>query len=186
MSKGHLSDMELIHAIRRDDEWGMAELHERYWPVLFRLARKSMQSEDDAKDIVQEVFITLWDKRESISVTGSLPAYLYRMTLNRIIDNKRKFRYANEYTAYLTARSKEGVCATEHAVLERELRAGYEKSMQDIPKKARQVFELSREHGLSHQEISDLLHIGKGTVKSQINATLKVLRKRLTTLLFFL
>lgn len=186
MGNGLESDRELILAIQHDSEWAMAELYHCYWPPLFRFACKFMKTEDDAKDIVQEVFITLWDKRKSINLNGSIYPYLYRMTLNRIIDNERKLKNADEYSAYLSARHKEGINNTYETVLERELRAMFKKNMQDIPKKARQVFELSREQDLSHQEISNILGISKNTIKSQIRDTLKVLRKRLTTLLFFL
>lgn len=187
MKYDRLSDEELISRIQRDDVGAFSELYDRYHAALWRYARNHMRCTDDAKDIVQDVFTTLWDKRLSIHIHTACSSFLYRMTINRVINKVERTKYAEAYMETIKVRYDAGERTTEQQIYERELRRCFEEGVSSLPPRARQVFELSRNEEMTYQEIGDHLHISKNSVKTHLKISLKILRNKLTSLfLFFL
>lgn len=179
------SDLELMGFISQDDELAFAEIYHRYKGVLFLHAYRMLGDEDEAKDILQELFTVLWTKRNNIILNNSLSSYLYGSVRNRIFDfiahKKVEKRYITSLTDFLT----EGECITDHRVREKELSSLIEKEVSLLPPKMREVFELSRKKNLSYKEIADELHISDKTVKKQVNNALNILRKKLDVTFIF-
>ncbi len=173
------SDEQLAALLKEDDEQAFAELYNRYWPVLWRFAANSMKRSDDAKDIVQDVFTKLWLKRTTLTIHTALRPFLYRMTLHTVIDNATKTKDFEGFADALRREMCAGVNTTEQLIYEKELIRCFEAGLDQVPPKARKVFELSRMDQLSHQEISTELDISRETVKSQMKVAIKILRKSL-------
>lgn len=165
--------------LKNSDQAAFSEIFDRYQPLLYRHAYKWLQDRDVAKDIIQEVFITIWDKRGSITYKDNLSGYLYTVLRNCILRHiqldQRKQIYFNSLESHLT----EGENITDHLIREKQLKAIIEKEVAALPEKMREVFQLSRNTQLSHSEIAARLGISELTVKTQVKNALRVLRMRL-------
>jgi RNA polymerase sigma-70 factor (ECF subfamily) len=170
------ADSELIDWIRKDSDAALTQLYERYWEPVFLYVARVLQDGDQARDVVQETFIALWQKRKDLPEIGSLQAYLIgiaRYKALRCINlSLSEERYRNSLLQFFNdhERSPEaGLMATE---MERLLDAHIDR----LPERMREVFVLSRREQLSYAEIAERLQISDKTVKKQIHNALKHLR----------
>jgi RNA polymerase sigma-70 factor (ECF subfamily) len=128
-----------------------------------------------AEDIVQELFIRIWENRNSIKITRSLKAYLFTSTRNSSINYLRS-KYAKVPFDELTNIKENQIRTTsEDRISENELKRLIHSAVENLPEKCRIIFNLSRNSDLSHQEIADQLNISKKTVYVQIrNAVIRI------------
>jgi RNA polymerase sigma-70 factor (family 1) len=178
-----LSDQELVLLLQQGDEQAFTTIYHRYKGVLFLHAYKRLHNQEDVKDIIHELFTTLWQKRSAIQITGQLSGYLYTAVRNRVIDciarKQSESNYINGFQKFLD----QGESVTDFRVRERQLHAVIEQEIAHLPPKMKEVFELSRKAHLSHREIAEQLDLSELTVKKHINNALKILRGRLTVFL---
>lgn len=139
-------------------------------------AKNLVRDKDEAEDLVQDVFTSLWDKSSNLDLTGPLSSYLYSAVRYRFINLVAKKRVRSDYAQTLQTLIDEGDYSTDSYVNEKELIALIEKEIAKLPEKMRNVFELSRNFGLSHNQIARQLNLSEKTVKNHINHALKVLR----------
>lgn len=175
----NLSDVELVNLLSSGEREAFAEIYERYKGLLYIHAYKKLWNEDEAADVVHDLFAALWDKRAELEITGHLSGYLYTSVRNRILKLIAKKQNAATYLSSISRFTNEGNCITDHRVRENMLTEIIEKEIAALPPKMRQVFELSRKTGLSHREIAEQLDISEETVKKHIHHALKVLRVKL-------
>jgi RNA polymerase sigma-70 factor (ECF subfamily) len=172
-------DRELIRLIQKGDQAAFAEIYQRHWDLLYFHALKLLKNGDDAKDVLQEVFTTLWNNAASIAIHTDLKGYLFTAVRNRVLnlirDNKVYERYLQLFAHYLDKHRVDTV----EKIQEEELVAAIEQIIASLPPKMRQVFELSRNEQLSHRQIAQYLQISEGTVKRQISNALQHFRTRL-------
>lgn len=173
------SDPELMALISEDDNLAFAEIYQRYKGVLFLHAHRILDSEEEAKDVLQELFTTLWTKRNAIVLKGSLSSYLYGAVRNRIFDLIAHKKVEEKYIRSLATFIDQGEWVTDQELREKELAELIEKEIAGLPPKMREVFELSRKKNLSYQEIANELQISDKTVKKQVNNALQILRGKL-------
>lgn len=179
MDYGNLNDSELVSLLKRNDDRAYNEIYQRYKWILFLHALKRIRNREEAKDIVQDLFITLWDKRREMEIKGHLSGYLFTAIRNRVIKFISHQQVESVYISSLGNSINAGICITDHRTRENNLAEIIEREIQDLPEKMRQVFILSRKHNLSHKEISAQLGIEETTVKRQISNALKILRAKL-------
>lgn len=165
--------------LKKDDELAYNEIYQRYKWILFLHAIKRVRDREEAKDIVQELFITLWDKRRELELTGHLSGYLYTAVRNRVIKFISHQQVESVYISSLGNSINAGICITDHRIRESNLAAIIERGIQELPEKMREIFILSRKHNLSHKEIAVQLGIEESTVKRQVSNALKILRTKL-------
>ncbi|HEY0176767.1 MAG TPA: RNA polymerase sigma-70 factor [Pedobacter sp.] len=173
------TDSELVSLLKKDDQLAYNEIYQRYKWVLFLHAIKRIRNREEAKDIVQELFVTLWDKRKELDLTGHLSGYLYTAVRNRVIKFISHQQVASVYISSLGNSISAGICITDHRIRESNLAAIIEREIQELPEKMKEVFILSRRHNLSHKEIAAQLGIEETTVKRQVSNALKILRTKL-------
>lgn len=180
-----LPDQKLVSFLKEDNEHAFVELYERYKGVLHVHAYKKLGDFEEAKDVVQELFVNIWDKRYVLPDTTNFSGYLYRGLRNRIFNifahNEVKAQYA---TAFMNSQSEASVI-TDESVRANELAQQIEAAVNELPDKMREVFLLSREGQLSHKEIAERLSISEHTVKNHIKKALKSLRAKLGFAIFF-
>jgi RNA polymerase sigma-70 factor (family 1) len=171
------SDAELKNMLCAGDRMAYAEVYQRYVFPLLNHAYNKTRDREESKDIVQEVFTTLWAKRESMEV-GNLRGYLFKSVrnifLNQIAHQAVQDKYLHSMEQF--AASAE---VPDHLVRERQLTAIIEREIAALPPKMREVFELSRKEHLSHKEIAEKLGISEQTVSKQVTNALKILRPKL-------
>jgi RNA polymerase sigma-70 factor (family 1) len=179
------NDDELFLLLKEQDHRAYAILYERYWAILFRYARRILQNDEEARDVVQDVFVMLWSKAATLEIQVSLSCFLYASTRNSIL---KFFQRGKVKANYLSSLEKfiEQNDTTDHLVRNRELAKRIEQEVAMLPTKMREVFELSRRSYLSHREIATRMEISDKTVKKQMANALKILRLKLGTLFFFI
>ncbi len=179
-----ISDSELVDLLISGDEKAFTQIYERYFGVLYVHAYKILQNEDEVKDILQDLFSTIWIRREKLNITSGLSAYLYKSVRNKIFDTLSHKKVATRYIDSLKAFVEQGYMNTDHLVRERELSALIEKGIVALPEKMRHVFELSRKGNYSHREIAQQLNLSEQTVRTQVKNALRILRVKLGAFFF--
>jgi len=135
-----------------------------------------------AEELVQDVMLELWRRRESLAADGSPQAYLFQATRNRVLNHLRHLKIEQRSEPDVRGES----WTTPHAdaaVAEEELDAAVQRAVRSLPDRCREVFELSRVHGLKYSEIASQLGISVKTVEAQMGKALRTLRERLAPLL---
>lgn len=173
------NDQALITLLKEGDEPAFAELHNRYKAVLFIHACRMLGSEDEAKDVVQELFTTLWTRRSDIPAISCLGSYLYSAVRNKVLDCIARKKTEEKYMRSLALFMEEGENITEKEMREKELARLIEREISLLPERMREIFELSRYENRSYKEIAEALNISDKTVKKQVSNALIILRKKL-------
>jgi RNA polymerase sigma-70 factor (ECF subfamily) len=172
------TDQDLITLLRKGDHEAFTEIYKRYWSVLYLHARHMLRQEDQARDVVQEVFTMMWNRHSEFQPTINLNAYLYKSVRNRILNIIRHGKIKENYLADLGDFVDREVAQTDELVRYNDLKRLIEKEISNMPPKMREVFEMSRREGLSHTEIGERLGISDLTVKKQVSKAVTILRKK--------
>lgn len=178
------SDSELADIFAEGDDKAFTEIYNRYFGILYVHAFKILGNEDEAKDILQELFSSLWVRRQDLRLTGNLSSYLYAAVRNKMFDLLAHKKVASKYTDSLRRLAGTSYLITDHRIRERELKILIEKEIAALPAKMRHIFELSRKEYYSHQEIAHKLNLSEQTVRTQVKNALRILRVKLGTFLF--
>ncbi|WP_316747215.1 RNA polymerase sigma-70 factor [Pedobacter gandavensis] len=180
------TDFELTTLLKKGDLAAYSEIYTRFQGVLYVYACKITKDEDDAEDIVQEVFVYLWEKRFSITINSSISVYLYQAVkykfMNLLDHKKVRADYIDSFNQFLDQSNY----ITDHFIRHKEFNKIIEQEIAALPDKMREVFELSRKTDLSRKEIAEKLGLSEKTVKNQISNALKILRSRLTLFAFLM
>ncbi len=178
-----VTDQNLIALLKEGDQVAYTEIFERYKVILYKHAFRLLKDQDEANDVIQDLFLTLWQKRNTLIFKTSLSSYLYTSVQNRIFDLIRHQRVAVKYVDSIRDFIEQGQYITDEQVRAKELTAIIEKEIAALPPKMRKVFELSRQEELSYKEIGQQLNISDKTVKQQVHNAVKILRLKLNSFL---
>lgn len=182
----NFSDQELAELLKSGDRDAFGQIFERYNDLLYAHAYNKLRNKEDARDVVQDVFIKLWNRHEHLEITSNVSGYLYVMVRNGIFSLlSHKNIVSNFATSYNRFRI-EGEAITDHLVREKQLSAIIEGEIAMLPKRMREVFELSRKQNMSNKQIAEKLAISEFTVADQIKKALRQLRTRIGLLLFII
>lgn len=173
-------DAKLIVMLKQRDKLAFAEIHDRYSMVVYYKANRMLGDKDTAKDMVQDIFTSLWEKAGDIHDEGNLAGYLFIATRNSVLKLIQKGKTKDEYLSALGKYSEEVSYDMLERLDERELMALVLQEIEKLPPKMREVFQLSRLEHLSHKEIAMRLNISEATVRQQVKNSIRVLRGRLT------
>lgn len=173
-----LTDDEIFVLIKEGDHLAYTQLFDRFYGLLYIHALKIIRDEDEAKDLVQELFEMIWKKRESLCFTGSISSYLYacirNLVLNQIAHQKVRARYVDSLKEFM---EQEDYLA-DFQVREQQLKQFIEEAIAALPTKMSEIFRLSRHEYLSHKEIAAKLDLSELTVKTQVKRALKILKPK--------
>lgn len=181
----NFEDRELTQLLKEGDEAAYTELYTRYRAVLYVHAYRILQDKEEAKDAVQELFITLWAKRDVLNYQTGIASYLYASIRNRVFDRIARKKVASSYFESLKQFAPLYEYSTDNELEAKELAHLIESEVDALPAKMREIFLLSRAEQLSHREIAEQLVISDKTVKKQVSNALKILKVKLGVLLFF-
>lgn len=168
-------DEALVRALAGGDEPAFAEIYERYWGPLHAHARRKLRCAHEAEEVVQDVFVALWDKRHTAAIE-QLNAYLFSALKYRIIDRVRAQLVRRAHAAAEPQRPPAPDRGTEEAVAAADLSAALAASVNRLPGHAQQVFRLSRLEHRSVPEIAAHLRVSPKTVEYHLGRSLKLLR----------
>lgn len=178
MNFSSYSDEALLEAIRQDNEQAFAELVRRYWKTVHAMVYARVRSLDATEEIVQNVFISIWDKRSSLAI-HNIPAYLYATTKNRVINYIQSQLTYRKHWEYYKQFIKRDENVTEQDVQVNEIMEALESGINDLPAKSKKIFQLHQREGLSIAEIASSLNLSEKAIQYHLTQTTKRLRLHL-------
>jgi len=183
-----LDERQLVIQLKDGNQASFHKLYSTYAPKLFAFSRKYLSTQEDAEEIVQEVFIRIWEKKENIDENQSFSSYVIQAAKHRIFNGFRKKVNEQAYLDFLIHSNDSSRNYTELEVEYYEVKSKAENAINAMPPKRQEIFRLSREAGLKNKEIAEKLEISIKTVENQMGKALKYLRDELSDyqmLIFF-
>jgi RNA polymerase sigma-70 factor (ECF subfamily) len=170
----NISDEILIAAIKESDYVSYNKLFVRYYNPLCQYAYSLLMDRDDSEDVIQELFLILWNSRKKIIITENVSGYLYRMAKNLSLNHLRS---AKNYQAMLENQSKADSYYEDNRLEADEFRIALYDCIGRLPQRSREVFLLHRVKGYRQKDISEKLSVSVKTIKNQIWTSLQRLKK---------
>ena len=166
------------------DKTSFDQIYRQYWSKLYIYAFNVLKEKEICEDIIEEIFIDLWTKKDYIRISD-LNSYLYQSVKYQIFNHFRRSKYKNQLLLKLDLMSTQ--YQIDELYEKKELKAQIKRLISRLPKQRRLIFQMSRYDGFSNKEISENLNISLQTVKNQISKSLKFIRRSLKniSLLFF-
>ncbi|HLR36801.1 MAG TPA: RNA polymerase sigma-70 factor [Chitinophagaceae bacterium] len=172
MSYSHYLDKKLVVLLKRDDHKAMQTILLRYWEPLYKMAARTLQDSSVCEDIVQEIFIKIWEDRRGLNITYSLKAYLFASVRYEVYRQvKLKMRLANCLASHDLPHIE--VFNPQNEIEYEELMKNVEKIVEKLPNRCKKIYQLSRNHQLTHKEIASKLDISAKTVENQLTIALR-------------
>lgn len=173
------NDLQLVDLLKSGDHDAYTEIYARFKFVLYIHAYNKLRNREEAKDLVQDLFLALWTGKSDFALNENLSAYLYTAVRNRVFRLIERKGLASNHLNSIQDFIKDGHNITDYRVRERMLSAIIDKEVDALPSKMKEIFLMSRKNNLSHREIADELGISDATVKKQVNNALKILKSKL-------
>ncbi len=168
----------LLDALREGRADAFEEIFNRHWEKLYRQARFKLQSHEEAEEVLQNIFSSLWERRETLLITN-LTFYLNTALRNRVLNvirNRLPEKKSWEYYKTFIPNNQE---TTDQDVAFEELNNAVEVAVGYLPEKSRRVFQLSRMEGLSNSEIANLLNVSEKAIEYHLTKSIRLLRVHL-------
>jgi RNA polymerase sigma-70 factor (ECF subfamily) len=168
----------LFARLAAGDEDAFDAIFRAWYPALVRIAEGIVRERAVAEEVVQDVLLEVWRRREQLGAEDSPRAYLIRATRNRALNHLRHLRVQQKSAPFVGGRTEDAPEGASRLV-EAELDAAIRGAVAELPPRCREVFELSRVHALSYAEIARTLEISVKTVEAQMGKALRLLREKL-------
>jgi len=152
-----------------------SELFKQYYEELCRFVFPVVKDKDAAEDVVQDVFVKIWTRREELEITTTYKAYLFKAVVFRGLDYLRKQKTVGKVKEELKIVHNQSQQETYFSVEEKELIAAIDAGIDHMPENMRIIFQLSRFSSLKNREIAEQLNISIKTVESNVSKALKQL-----------
>ena len=174
--------IDLIRNIKKGDKRSLELIFRRLYPRLCTYAQKFIHDINDAEEIVQELFYTVWKHRDRLDENQSLQSYLFTAVKNRslnLLESRKSKSKRDELLWYLYSQQSTDNNNAHQALLASDLEESIVIAVEHLPKECKKIFELSRFEGLKYQEIAQRLNISLKTVETQMSRALFKLRVEL-------
>jgi len=173
------NDKQLVTKLRNSEVKAFDSLFHKYSEKLYRFSFSLLKNEEDSKEIVQEVFFRIWNKRFEMDSSKSFKSLLFTISYNLIIDQLRLRLKDKNYRKFLQDYFDRQVIKTDSNIDFDSLSKQVNTAVEELPGKRKQIYKLSRENGYSNKEIARELGISVKTVEAQINLSLRHIKFRL-------
>ena len=185
----HISDIKLIEKVRKGDVEAFDHIFNKYGDRLFGFALSYLKSREETEELVQNVFLKIWENKSNLKKESSLKSYLFTIAYHEMCQIFRKKQIHEKFLTDSRSADDSTVNLDEQMEYKATLEQ-VEKLIGKLPEKQRIIFEKSRKEGKSTKEIAREMNLAPGTVDNQISAALKFLRKHVAEsnfamLLFF-
>ena len=168
------------HIVPIADMANYEQLFKTHYNNLCSYANKYLEDLDAAEEVVQDVFVKLWENRETISITGSFKSYIFRAVRNACLNFIRHLQVREEFKTYNEQELERNQPLLEDEIHASELEVRIRAAINLLPAERRKVFIMSRYDGLKYKEIAEKLNISDKTVENQMGRAIKFLREKLT------
>ena len=174
----HSTEPLLLADLRNGSVKAFEEIFRSYWHTLYHLAKRKLRSHDEAEEVIQGIFSTLWERRETLFI-ANLSYYLNTALRNRILNILRDKITREKYWEYYRSFVPGQHAFTDDIIHFDDLRDAVELAVNDLPEKSREVFKLSRLEGRSNAEIAKMLKVSEKAIEYHLTKSLKALKIQL-------
>ena len=169
----------LIAAVRAGEQAAWEYITRKYYAPILNFIYNMVRDHESAKELIQDVFVNFWVKRDHLYIKASLKAYLYKAARNTALNFVKRKKFEANYQADLAKKLVIHQNETEDTLHFNELEKALYDAIANLPEKGREIFKLSRFEGMTYKEISETMDIPIRTVHYQIGLSLKALREKL-------
>jgi len=185
-----ISDKDLASQIKTGDKNAYRKLFEKYAPRIYNFSLSYLNDENDAEELVQNVFLKIWEKRTSLDSTQNLKAFIFKIAVNTIYDFIRRKNIEHAFKDYARLNYTANEDYTWHTIIFEEMKQNLDLLVSQLPEQQQKIFQLSKQEGLNSEEIAKKLNLSKRTVENHLYRAISFLKKHfknesLIALLFF-
>jgi RNA polymerase sigma-70 factor (family 1) len=176
----HLDEKSLLANVATGDRSAFNQLYAAHINNVYEYIFLFTKSKEETEELLQEVFVNLWEKREKLAEVDSFKSYLFRAAKNRLITNVRHMQVKHRVLSEIGRTTDDSQHTTEYDVTYKEYHQVLQKAIAKLPPKRKLIFRLNMENGLSYDEIAHQLQISKSVVKNQLYKALDFIRQYLS------
>jgi len=169
----------IVELLAKRDENAFEQVFKTHFKGLHAYACTILKDELYGEEIVQQVFFKLWDRADTISIAGSIAAYLYRAVHNESLNHLKHLKVKSNHQMHVAYSMKNVVESASKTLQAKELEKKIHAALNELPEQCRTVFQMSRFEEMKYREIADQLNISIKTVENQMGKALKILRVKL-------
>jgi RNA polymerase sigma-70 factor, ECF subfamily len=174
--KSDIDDNLLSSGIRNDKMDSFEMLYHRYKSRIYYFSLKYLKDHDEAEDLVQTVFISLWENRKSLDESRSVKSYIYKSAVNAIYNRLKRKALLKRFIEKELQKPLQFSNITYEKIFYDDIDKSIESILGTMPLKQKMIFNLSRFDGLSHKEISEKMNLSVRTVENQIYRAIKKIK----------
>jgi RNA polymerase sigma-70 factor, ECF subfamily len=171
---------ELIERLKNDDKAAFDEIFNYYYPRLYNFSKRILKIEDEIDDILQNVFLKIWLNRYKINNPETFNSFIFTITRNALLNLIRLNANNQAFKEEFSKRIISSEYVTQNYIEFREIKTAIDQIIYKLPEKRQKIFLLSRNEGLSHNEIAQKLNISEKTVEDHITHSIRFLKKSLS------
>lgn len=169
-----------IRKIKKGDKKAFEKLFLRFYDPLCKFAWRYLKSSHISEEIVQDVFLSVWESRESLNSEKNIKSYLYQAVRNEALNHLKHQDVAKKYNKQIEWLNSASISQNHKFEEASEFILAARKAINELPDGAQKIYKLNRKDGLTYKEIAQVLDISPRTVESQMSRTLKKLRESLS------
>lgn len=177
---GKENDSILIRQLRKGNHSAFNKLYTKYFSKLYGFSRQITGNKEDAEEIVQEVFVKIWEIRNTLDPGKNFGNLLFTISKHKIYNKARQRVYNQAYQNYIQTHVDSSNEITGLEIAEKETRTLINQAIAHLPERRREVFILSKVEGFSNKEIADKLNTSLSNIENHINKALKTVRQHMS------
>ncbi|MEJ7736913.1 MAG: sigma-70 family RNA polymerase sigma factor [Chitinophagaceae bacterium] len=174
-------ELKLLNRLKAGDKLAFTRFYEMYSRPLYLNLLKLLKSEPAAEEILQDIFLIIWEKREAISINFSIKSYMFRIAENKTRDFFRKLKRDRKLHDYIREVSSGEYAEVEDKILHTEETILLNKAIENLPSRRKQVFYLCKIQGKSYHEVSCILGISTSTINDHVVKATRTIRDFILT-----
>lgn len=181
-----LLDSDIFEGIKKGDKRFFDLIFKNYYAGLLTFARDYIRSSDAAKEVVQDIFVNLWENHEKIQIKSSIKAYLYRSVHNRCMNYLRDtISNSRQHIPIEKLKDQIGLMCIDYSEsffnesFSEQVQKELDETIESLPEQCRKIFRLNRYEKLSYPEIADLLNVSLSTIKTQMSRAMVTLHDKM-------
>jgi RNA polymerase sigma-70 factor (family 1) len=181
-----MTEEDLITGLSKGERTAFQQLYNQYYTPLCTYSKRFTKSKEIAEEVVQDVFLKLWERQGRFMITTSLKAYLFASVRNHCLDHLKHLQIVHKFNEYYTLLLKEAedlyIFSQESGdsmTIAQELEESVREAIDSLPVQCQRIFKMSRFDGLKHKDIADKMGVTVNTVQRQMSIALKKLRDAL-------
>ena len=178
MEAANVTDAVLLERLGKGDQNAFQEIYQRYWYKLFQVARRKVLFDEDAEEIVQDIFVDLWERREQLLI-NDLSKFLFKAVKYQLLDYLKAQIVRQSYQNSNQLFNQDTDTQTEEQLALKDLNEAILTGIDHLPSKTQEIFRLNRLEGRSAKEIADILQIPERTIEYHITQALRTMRSYL-------